>query len=154
MESVLSCFFIGHRDAPDELRSMLAEAVERHIADYGVRSFVVGHYGAFDRMAASAVLDAKKHHDGVTLQLLIPYHPAERPVKPREGFDGTFYPPGMERVPHRLAIIRANTYMIRNSTHLIAYAHYRIGNTADFFELAKRLEQRGSLSVENLAELI
>ena len=29
-----------------------------------------------------------------------------------EGFDGSFYPEGMEKVPRRVAIVRANRYMV------------------------------------------
>ena len=47
-----SCFFIGHREASEEIFPELAEAVERHIVDYGVTEFIVGNYGGFDRMAA------------------------------------------------------------------------------------------------------
>ena len=38
------CFFIGHRDAPEELRTRLEEAVERHISQFGVKEYVVGFY--------------------------------------------------------------------------------------------------------------
>ena len=54
-----SCFFIGHREASEEIFPELAEAVERHIVDYGVTEFIVGNYGGFDRMAARAVISAK-----------------------------------------------------------------------------------------------
>ena len=64
-----TCFFIGHRDAPEEVRPLLAEAIERHIAEYGVKEFVVGHYGAFDRMAAHAVRNAKERHPDIRLAL-------------------------------------------------------------------------------------
>ena len=43
-----TCFFIGHRDTPESVRPLLDETVERHIAEYGVTDFVVGHYGRFD----------------------------------------------------------------------------------------------------------
>lgn len=55
-----SCFFIGHRNAPETLSPLLAEVVERHITEYGVDDFVVGHYGRFDDMAAGAVRGAKQ----------------------------------------------------------------------------------------------
>lgn len=42
------CFFIGHSDAPESLKPKLDDAIERHIADFGVDSFVVGNYGRFD----------------------------------------------------------------------------------------------------------
>ncbi len=31
-----TCFFIGHRDAPDKVLPLLEEEVERHITAYGV----------------------------------------------------------------------------------------------------------------------
>ncbi len=107
-----TCFFIGHREAPDSLFPLLAAEVERHITEYGVTDFVVGRYGRFDGMAARSVMEAKKRHPEVTLTLLLPYHPHDRPVPTPPGFDGTFYPPGMEAVPKRAAIVRANRYMV------------------------------------------
>ena len=46
-----SCFFIGHREAPEDIASTLASEVRRHITELGVTEFVVGHYGRFDSMA-------------------------------------------------------------------------------------------------------
>lgn len=117
-----SCFFIGHRKASTEILPILTEAVERHIVQFGVREFIVGNYGGFDHMAAKAVISAKEFHPEVTLSMLIPYHPAERPVDCPAGFDNTYYPPDMENVPRRLAIIRANRYMVDHVDYLIAYA--------------------------------
>ena len=56
-----TCFFIGHRNAPESLTPLLDEAIERHITEYGVAEFVVGHYGNFDMMVAGAVRRAKPH---------------------------------------------------------------------------------------------
>lgn len=147
-----NCFFIGHRDAGEELLPILAEAVERHITQCGVTDFYVGHYGRFDSMAAQTVRDAKKRHPTVTLTLLLPYYPADRPTFTGTGFDGTFYPPGMERVPKRLAIVRANRYMVEYSSHLIAFARYPASNARELVEYAKARQERGLIQVENLAE--
>lgn len=146
-----SCFFIGHRDAPRELLPLLIEAVERHIRDYGVTHFTVGRYGNFDRLAAQAVIEAKKRYH-VALSLLLPYHPYDHPIQTPKGFDNTFYPPGMECVPKRVAIVRANLYMIQNSDYLIAYDKGYIGNTRDLVAAARRREKKGLMGVENLAE--
>ena len=105
------CFFIGHRESGDELLPALTEAVERHITEYGITSFMVGRYGNFDKLAARVVIDEKKRHPEVTLTLLLPYHPFDRPTPTPKGFDGTFYPPGMETVPKRVAIVRVNRYI-------------------------------------------
>lgn len=116
-----SCFFIGHREASEEIFSALTEAVEHHIVHCGVTEFIVGNYGGFDRMAARDVISAKALYPEISLLLLLSYHPAERPIETPPGFDGTFFPPGMESVPRRYAIVRANRYMIDHVDYLIAY---------------------------------
>ncbi len=127
------------------------DEVEHHITEYGVNAFYVGHYGRFDALATSAVIAAKKRHPEVTLTLLLPYHPFDRPIPTPEGFDGTFYPPGMETVPRRAAIVRANHYMVDNSTHLIAYAWHPASNARELVEYAQRREHLGLLHVTILA---
>ena len=127
------------------------DEVEHHITEYGVNAFYVGHYGRCDALATSAVIAAKKRHPEVTLTLLLPYHPFDRPIPTPEGFDGTFYPPGMETVPRRAAIVRANHYMVDNSTHLIAYAWHPASNARELVEYAQRREHLGLLHVTILA---
>ncbi len=117
-----TCFLIGHRDAPGELLERLVRAIDEAIVRDGVTEFVVGQYGAFDRMAARCLAEAKNAHPELRLLLLLPYHPAERPVNLPQRFDGSFYPPGMEQVPRRLAIVRANEYMARHCDLLICYS--------------------------------
>ncbi|MGN0995185.1 MAG: hypothetical protein ACI4PD_08650 [Butyricicoccus sp.] len=143
-----TCFFIGHRDAPDSVYVPLLAAVERHITEYGVRSFVVGHYGRFDALAARAVLDAKQRHPGVTLSLLLPYHPAERPVGLPDGFDGSIYPAGLERVPHRFAIVGANRRMAGTCGFLIAYAWQPGSNARRLADYARARQVRVTLLQE------
>ena len=116
--------------------SALTEAIEQHIVEYGVREFIVGNYGGFDHMAAKVVITAKAQHPDIPLSMLIPYHPAERPIEPPQGFDNTFYPPGMEKVPRRLAIVRANRYMVDHVDYLIAYAWHPASNARDLVEYA------------------
>lgn len=133
-----SCFFIGHREASLEVFPALTEAIAQHIVEHGVTAFIVGNYGGFDRMAAKAVIAAKEQHPEITLDMLLPYHPAERPVKLPQGFDGTFYPPGMETVPRRLAIVRANRYMADHADYLIAYAWHPASNAWDLVRYAQK----------------
>lgn len=146
-----TCFFIGHRDTGERAYPALAEAVERQIVEHAVADFVVGRYGRFDEMAARAVREAKARHQGVTLTLLLPYHPFDGPRSAPTGCDGTFYPPGMERTPKRLAILRANRYMVDHCGCLIAWVRHP-GSARDLLDYARRRERRGLLRVENLAE--
>ena len=142
-----TCFLIGHRDAPVMIREKLEKAIAAAITDYGVTEFVVGQYGAFDRMAVGCLVEAKKNHPGLRLVLLLPYHPAERPVVLPADFDGSFYPPGMEKVPRRLAIVRANEYMARHCDVLICYALLENSNPGKMIRIAN-----GNSAVINLAE--
>ena len=59
----------------------------------------------------------------------------------------------MERVPRRLAIVRANEYVIRHACDLIAYDRYIATKTHDFVELALQREKKGLIHVTNLAQL-
>lgn len=145
-----TCFFIGHRDAKDSLLPALIAEVERHILEYGVTEFVVGRYGRFDGLAAQAVKQAKERHPNVTLIYLRPYHPAERPDETPKGFDGSFYPPGMERVPKRLSIVQANRYMVDHSDFLITYVWHPTSNSRELVEYAKKRERRGLIRVTML----
>lgn len=145
-----SCFLFGHRDTPQGLKPEIENAVERHYQQYGVRCFYVGCYGAFDRMAVSAVKAVKSRHRDIVLNLLLPYHPAERTVSVPEGVDGTFYPL-VEKVPRRYAIVKANRFMIKSCDTIICYVKHT-GNARELLECARRLEKRGIIHVENLAE--
>ena len=142
-----SCFFIGHADASTEVFPALAEAVERHISEYGATVFYVGNYGTFDRMAARAVINSREKHPEISLFLLLPYHPAERQVIFGQGFDGSFYPPGMEKVPRRFAIVRANRYMIDHADYLIAHAWHPASNARNLVDYARKREEKGMITV-------
>ena len=65
-----TCFFIGHRETGERILPALAQEIERHVTEYGVTEFVVGHYGGFDRLAASAVREAKKRHSFLSQRAL------------------------------------------------------------------------------------
>ena len=142
-----TCFLIGHRDAPFIIREKLEKAIAAAITVYGVTEFVVGQYGAFDKMSAACLAESKKSHPELRLLLLLPYHPSERAAVLPAGFDGSFYPPGMEAVPRRLAIVRANEYMAKHCDLLIGYAVLQNSNPGRIMRKA-----RPGCTVINLAE--
>ena len=147
-----SCFFIGHRETPDNVLPLLQETVNRHIECYGVTEFIVGHYGNFDSMAAAAVKEAKKRHPKVQLTLVLPYHPAISPVSKPDGFDSTYYPWEDEHIPKRIAIVKTNQRMVADCDYLIAYVWHHMGGSGQIVEYARKREKRGLIHVENLAE--
>lgn len=147
-----TCFFIGHRDAPPILQERLEAAVEYLVRSCGVREFVVGYHGAFDRMATASVQRIKMNCPEICAYRLLPYFPGEHSVMVPEQFDGTYYPEGMEMVPRRFAIEKANQKMLAASDYLLAYVCRDGGNAAKLLRRAKSLEKRGGLRIINLAE--
>lgn len=147
-----SCFFIGHREADEKLLSKLKDTVERLITEEDVAYFYVGGYGGFDRISAYTVIRAKQRYPHISLMLVLPYHPAERPVETPDGYDGTYYPEGMEDVPKRYAIVRVNKIMVNVSDWLVCYVRHGASNSRNLLEYAKRREKKGEIQIENLAE--
>lgn len=133
-----SCFFIGHREADERLLPTLVNTIERLVISKNVTCFYVGGYGGFDRVAATAVKQVKQRYPEITLMLVLPYHPAERPVETPYGFDGTYYPEGMETVPRRFAIVQANKHMVENVDWLIAYVTHGASNSRKVLEYAQK----------------
>ena len=68
---VKTCFFIGHRDAPENVYEHLLATVEQHIVEYGMTDFVIGRYGSFDRLATRTLIQAKQLHPEIRMTLLL-----------------------------------------------------------------------------------
>lgn len=147
-----SCYFIGHREADERLLPQLKDTIERLITEEDVSYFYVGEYGGFDSIAGAAVKQAKKQHPTVVLKLVLPYHPAERPVEAPAGYDGTYYPYGLEKVPRQYAIVRANKIMVDTSDWLVAYVRHGASNSRNLLEYAQRREKKGYIRIINIAE--
>lgn len=147
-----SCFFIGHREADERLLPVLQSTIRRLIEEEDVTEFYVGGYGGFDRIAGAAVKQLKAKYPHISLRMVIPYHPAERPVEAPNGYDGTYYPDGLKGVPRRFRIVRVNKFMIDTSDWLIAYVCHGAGNSRKFLEYAERREKMGMLRIVNVAD--
>lgn len=147
-----SCYFIGHREADEYLLPALIEIIQQLISKEDVRYFYVGGYGGFDRIAGLAVKEVKKRNADITLHFVLPYHPAERAVEAPDGFDGTYYPEGLENVPKRYAIVRANKILVDTSDWLVAYVRHGASNSRKLLEYAQRREKKGLIKIQNLAE--
>ena len=147
-----SCYFIGHREADDRLLPVLTRTIEKLVQEESVYYFYVGGYGGFDRIAGMAVKLVKKQHPDITLHLVLPYHPAERPIEAPNGYDGTYYPEGLEKVPRQYAIVRANKILVDTSDWLIAYVRHGASNSRKLLEYAQRREKKGLIQIINLAE--
>ena len=148
-----SCFFIGHREADEQLLPRLELEIERLIAVENVRYFYVGGYGGFDRIAASAVKHVKQKYPDITLMLVLPYHPADHPTETPNGFDGTYYPDGLENTPKRYAIMRTNKIMVDTCNYLVCYVNHGASNSRKLLEYAKQREIKGLIRIINISEI-
>lgn len=133
-----TCFLMGHRDADSSLKTKLSAEIERHISELSVTEFLVGNHGAFDRLAAAALGEAKQSHPEVMMTLLLAYLPAKGKIELPLGFDGSLYPPNMENTPKRYAIVRANQYALGICQYMIAYAWQPGSNTLRMAETAQK----------------
>ena len=147
-----SCFFIGHRSTDQSILPALVSAVERHVVEYEVTDFFVGNYGSFDSMAAHAVQIVKERHPEIRLTLVLPYHPAIRPIEKPAGFDSTYYPWEDENIPKRLAIVKTNRRMVETCNYLIANAWHHLGGSGDIVDYARKREEKGLITITNLAQ--
>lgn len=127
--------------------------VERHITEYGVEEFIVGNYGRFDRLAANVVMQLKEQYPNIKLVRLLAYHPSERTVISMDGFDDTYYPTGLESVPRRLAIVKANRSTVDLADYLIAYVCHPASNARALLEYAQRPARKASIMITNLGEV-
>ena len=147
-----SCFFIGHREADERLLPRLELVIDRLIREENVRYFYVGGYGGFDRIAAAAVMRAKQKYPDITLMLVLPYHTAERAVPTPNGFDGTYYPDGLENTPRRYTIVRTNQIMVNTCDWLVCYVRHGASNSRNLLEYAQRREEKDLIQIINIAE--
>lgn len=77
----------------------------------------------------------------------MPYHLVEQAISTPDGFDGTFYPSVMESVPRKIAIVRANRYVVDHVDYLIVYAWHSASNVRDLVEYAQRRQQNSSIQI-------
>lgn len=119
-----------------------------------VTQFVVGRYGEFDRMATAAVQRVIREYPEKELlaYILEPYFPGDRVLTVPHYFDEIWYPEGMEEVPKRFCIEKANQKALDASDYLVSYINRSGGSSAKLLRRAMRQSKTGRLTVINLAE--
>ena len=147
-----SCFFAGHREADERLLPRLELEMDRLIQEDNVRYFYAGGYGGFDRIAATAVKRAKRKYPDIILMRVLPYHPAEKSIPTLDGFDGTYYPEGLENTPRRYAIVRTNKIMVDICDWCVCYVNHGASNSRKLLEYARRRESKGLIQIINIGK--
>ena len=152
-DHVAACFFIGHRETNELILPYIKKAAGELICQETARDFYVGGYGGFDRIAGEAIFQLKNEFPFIRLYRVLPYHPVDRPIELPDYFNGTYYPDGLEYVPRRYAISRANRAMINQVDFLIAYVWHPASNAGKLLDYAKNREKKGLIRVINLGEM-
>lgn len=134
-----TCFLFGHSNTPP-IHEALIHALEEAYTVYGIRRFVVGSCGDFDRVHAVRALRHMKEKYAPEIQRLIAFHPAlnrAEAVELDDVFDTTYYPEGLENVPLPYCIRKANEIMVMQADLIVCYvAHF--GNTKNLLAYAER----------------
>lgn len=147
-----TCFMFGHANTPP-IHEALVQALDTAYQDFGIRRFVVGSRGDFDRQRAIPALQSlKERYDDLEIQRLIAYHPAlgrDESLDVPSVFDSTYYPDGMETVPLPYCIRRANEMMVKEADLIVCYVCH-FGNTRELLEYAERKK----IPCMNLASLL
>lgn len=127
--------FFGHRrlENREEVRIWLEPTVAR-LAACGARTFYLGGYGEFDRLALRAVRAARRAHPEVEAVLVLAYPEAGADAAQ---YDATVYPP-LERVPRRYAIARRNQWMADEAAVVVACVQHGWGGAAKALEYARK----------------
>lgn len=146
MAAQKTCFFLGHREADERLLPRLEQTIEELIQSGQAAYFYVGSYGGFDRLAVSALRRAKARHPQITLMRMLAYPPKPGTELPR-GFDGFYCPEGLEGVPKRFAIPRANRLMALQCDYLVCYVTHSASNAGKILAYARR---NSSVQIRNL----
>ncbi len=130
--------FCGHSEIyhPDKFSQWL-DTILPSLIEGGADTFYLGGYGAFDRLAASAVMRQKKTYPHIESVLVLAY--LNRKVDASD-YDSTTYPP-LEKVPLRLAILKRNEWMVSVSDVVVSGVIYSWGGAAKTLDFAKRKEK-------------
>ena len=142
MKETVCCFF-GHHNAKDEIKEKLCEQVRSLIVNENAKKFYVGTHGNFDYLALLVLREMKKEFPDIDYTVVLAYMPDRSPDEysyfaPEE----TLFPDGLEKSPRRLAIIKRNEWMLKQSDTVVCYVWHFLGGAGSMVEKAERKRKR------------
>lgn len=143
-----SCFLFGHADAPNEVRTLLIDAIQKMV-NKGIKDFYVGYRGNFDVLAVQALQTVKGKEEDIHLYLVLSNHPWKKDRELPACFN-SFYYPDLLSVPPALAIVKTNQHIVRQVGNIICYAKHP-GNALKLLDLAERQQKKRKVCLVNLA---
>ena len=130
-----ACCFFGNRVVTDDIGERLKQEIEGLILNKNVVNFYVGHQGAFDGMALTALKQMKDKHPQIKYTVVLAYFPTS--ADSLLDNKNTLYPEGIESVPKRFAISWCNDWLINHSDYVICYITHITGGAAKYVAKAK-----------------
>lgn len=133
------CTFFGSRNIQNynEVITKLYDTVCDLIENRGIRNFIVGNNGAFDRMVLKVLRTLSKSYDidyMVVLSYLNNKNDEYNDIKSCE----SVYPEFLEKTPKRYAIDKRNRWMIKQSDIAVIYIKDPFGNTVKYAEICEK----------------
>ena len=139
--------FVGHSRILNQnrVKEIVKKEIESNITDSGGICYL-GGYGDFDNICALACKELKSTCNQIETVYVSPYITLAEQKKiedlKQNGFcDSSLYPP-IEKVPLRLAILKRNEWMVKNSDLVIAYVDHSFGGAYKALQVATRSGKR------------
>ena len=136
--------FVGHAFvfSSDEIKERVKNAIKNNVIGVESVECYIGGYGDFDDLCAEACRELRRDGYDLSIIYVTPYLVSSEQTKIRRMqeeklFDYSIYPP-IESVPMRLAIIKRNEWMVKNSDLIIAYVKHNYGGAYRTLQVAKR----------------
>ncbi len=145
---MLTCTFFGHKDAPNEIESLLLSTLIDLIENKNILKCYVGNHGNFDFLVARCLSSLKRNYP-IDYCIVLAYMPLNSISTPTCEHSETLLPKGIEKIPKRFAISFRNKWMIERSEYVITYVEHTFGCSVRFQEMAKKKKK----TVINLADL-
>ena len=104
--------------------------------------FYLGGYGNFDRFALSCTKKFKEKHPQSRIIYVTPYLNSSKdtPEEIAAAYDEIIFPE-IETVPLKIAIIKRNQWMIKNSDFIVAYLEHKWGGAATSVQYAYKIQK-------------
>ncbi len=127
------CTFIGHRDAPKNIKPTLKEVLVDLIENKNINMFYVGNQGSFDFLVKKVLKELKEIYP-IKYYVVLAYIPKSQEYA---DYSDTIYFDELNTIPYKYRIVERNKIMIKKSDYVVTFVN-KIGNARDFKELAEK----------------
>ena len=128
------CAFVGNRSVYSPVKERLEVLLEQLIRQEGVRTFLVGDHGGFDRLVQSALARLKVCYPCMDCAIVL----CSPPLVSQNWPLPTIYPQELAGVMPRFALYKQNQWMIGRADLVVTYVEDPYSNAAKWEEYARK----------------